>query len=180
MVVFQAAVGWYVKPASMCHESPGPGSCGALQTGGGVKGLPLASLSLHLPAAMASACAKAVGLTRGNFEPAPKSKPREPKNLPTNRLKLSFLLGADPINVYMPFVVVDRSLSFPASLQVFLTTQSEPGCRVAPNSLSNTRSYPLSTPIPRYDCFTKLNIIWDSLFICCELPCQSKFASKSV
>src|SRR6185295_10019895 len=77
-------------------------------------------------------------------------------------------------------VGVDRSLSFPAKVQVFLTTQSEPGCRVAPNSLSNTRSYPLSTPIPKYDCFTKLNIIWDSLFICCELPCQSKFASKSV
>src|SRR5690349_7671474 len=80
----------------------------------------------------------------------------------------------------MPFVGVDRSLSFPANVHVFLTTQSEPGCRAAPNSRSNTRSYPLSTPTPTYVCFTKLNITWLSLLKCCELPCQSKLASKSV
>ena len=61
--------------------------------GGTSIGLPWASLSLQRPFAIAVRWAIAVGLTRGNFGPAPKSKSVEPQKRPRKKLKLYFLLG---------------------------------------------------------------------------------------
>ena len=91
---------------------------------------------LHAPHCAASAG----GLTRGYFGPAPKSKSIAPQTRFTKKLKLYFLLGVEPPKKYEPVVGDDRSLSSPANVHVFSTTQFEPGCRFGPNSLSKTRS----------------------------------------
>src|ERR1051325_663965 len=120
-------------PPSKCQKSPGPGSCGERQIAGS------GSVS-HCPNSRARSAASAGGLTRGNFGPAPKSKSSAPQTRFTKKLKLYFLLGDEPPKKYRPFVDVERSLSSPANVQVFSTTQLVPGCRFAPNSLSKTRS----------------------------------------
>src|SRR6185369_14867502 len=120
-------------PPSKCQKSPGPGSCGARHAAG-------SGIVLHKPASSASLAASAGGLTRGYFGPAPKSKSIESQPRSTKKLKLYFLLGVEPPKTYKPVVGDDRSLSSPANVHVFSTTQFEPGCRFGPNSLSKTRS----------------------------------------
>src|SRR6185369_7365563 len=120
-------------PPSKRQESPGPGSCGARHAAGN-------GSELHRPAANASLAASAGGLTRGYFGPAPKSKSIDPQPRNRKKLKLYFLLGVEPPKTYKPVVGDDRSLSLPANVHVFSTTQFEPGCRFGPNSLSKTRS----------------------------------------
>src|SRR5678816_4061971 len=120
-------------PPSKCQKSPGPGSCGARQIDG-------SGLVLQRPASRAWSAASAGALTRGYFGPAPKSKSIAPQTRFTKKLKLYFLLGVEPPKTYHPVVGDDRSLSSPANVHVFWTTQFEPDCRFGPNSLSKTRS----------------------------------------
>src|ERR1044072_4296381 len=107
-------------PPSKCQKSPGPGSCGARHAAGN-------GFVLHRPASNASFAASAGGLTRGYFDPAPKSKSIAPQTRFTKKLKLYFLLGVEPPKKYIPLLDDERSLSSPANVQVFWTTQSEPG-----------------------------------------------------
>src|SRR5215213_443363 len=120
-------------PPSKCQKSPGPGSCGDRHTAG-------SGIVLHRPASSASLAVSAGGLTRGYFGPAPKSKSIDPQTRSKKKLKLYFLLGDEPPKTYKPVVGDDRSLSSPANVHVFWTTQSDPACRFGPNSLSKTRS----------------------------------------
>src|ERR1044072_6614843 len=107
-------------PPSKCQKSPGPGSCGERQTAG-------SGVVLQSPASRACRAASAGGLTRGYFGPAPKSKSIAPQTRFTKKLKLYFLLGVEPPKKYIPLLDDERSLSSPANVQVFWTTQSEPG-----------------------------------------------------
>src|SRR5215213_11795631 len=120
-------------PPSKCQKSPGPGSCGERQIAG-------SGSSSHCPESRAACAASAGALTRGYFGPAPKSKSSAPQTRFTKKLKLYFLLGDEPPKKYQPVVGDDRSLSSPANVHVFWSTQFEPGCRFGPNSLSKTRS----------------------------------------
>src|SRR5437870_8388748 len=125
--------GWYVTPACMLKNLPGPGSNGAVHTGGGAD-------PVQRPAVCALRASTAGILTRGKRGPAPKSKSRLPKDLSTNILKLNFLLTFELAKMYRPPFGDERSLSVPQNVHVFSAAQFDPAGRFMPNSSSKTRS----------------------------------------
>src|SRR5438045_8541738 len=106
----------------MSKNFPGPGSNGAVHTGGGAS-------PVHLPAACAARAVTAGILARGKREPAPKSKSRLPYARSTNTLKLNFLLTFELAKTYIPPFREERSLSLPQNVQVLRATQFDPAGR---------------------------------------------------